>query len=143
MRGANGVRVQPQQDQLNGRQPYPPANSGGFDRSGQHQHNADVGPTPGQPNGNGANRGGWNGANRGGPTTQTYGGPRQTGGAPQAGFMGRPQGVQGQQPPRQTFQSQPPRQTFVAPSQPQRQAQPAQRPAQQRTDGQNRDGSRQ
>ena len=129
-RGANGVVVRPEQGQFNGRQSYPPANGGGFDRSGQRQRGAGADPVTAPTI--------WRGADRGAPNAPpNYRGPRQTY-APQADFMGRPQGgqgqqpprqnFQGQQPPRQTFQSQPPRQTFAAP-QPQRQAQPAQRSA--------------
>ena len=137
-RGAGAVVVRPEQGQFNGRQPYPAANSGGFDRSGQHQHNTGVDPASAPTV--------WRGADRDMPTRQqNYGGQRQTD-APQAGFIGRPQGFQGQQPPRQTFQSQPPRQTFVAPPQPQRQVQPEQRsaqPAQPRGEGHRRDDGRQ
>lgn len=128
-RGASGVVVRPEPGQFNGRQPYPPANGGGFDRSGQHPHNTGVAPVT-APNI-------WRGADRGAPATpQTYGGPRQTY-APQAGFTGRPQGFQGQPPPRQTF---------VAPPQMQRQAHPAERPAQPaqpRVEGRRRDDGRQ
>ena len=119
VRGNGGVAVQPRQGRFSGQQPDPQAH-GGYDRSGQHQHDAGVAPTIARPN--------WGGDRMKSPS---YDGPRQTFNAPpQSGFQGRPApALQPQQQPRQTFAA------------PQAQRQAPQ--AQPREEGRRRDDNRQ